>query len=49
MLTSELEEKYTRLRDLIRACESVLVAYSGGVDSALVMATATGTWATSVS
>ena len=40
MLTPELEEKYTRLRDIIRTCESVLVAYSGGVDSALVMAIA---------
>jgi pyridinium-3,5-biscarboxylic acid mononucleotide sulfurtransferase len=40
MLTPDLEEKYVKLRDIIRACESALVAYSGGVDSALVMAIA---------
>lgn len=38
--TPETIEKYQRLRSLIGECESVLVAYSGGVDSALVMAIA---------
>ena len=40
MLTPELEAKYARLRNIIGECGSVLVAYSGGVDSALVMAVA---------
>lgn len=39
-LSPELDEKYQRLCGLIRDCGSVLVAYSGGVDSALVMAMA---------
>lgn len=42
--TSELPkptlDKLSALRDLIRGMDSVLVAYSGGVDSALVMAVA---------
>ncbi len=39
-MNAELERKYHRLCEIVRACESVLVAYSGGVDSALVMAVA---------
>ncbi|MFN8439995.1 MAG: ATP-dependent sacrificial sulfur transferase LarE [Caldilineaceae bacterium] len=39
-LSPATNEKYQRMRSLIRECESVLVAYSGGVDSALVMAVA---------
>ncbi len=40
MLSAALEQKLTRLRTLISDCGSVLVAYSGGVDSALVMTVA---------
>lgn len=40
MLTLELEDKYARLRGILGECGSVLVAYSGGVDSALVMVVA---------
>ncbi|MBP9113141.1 MAG: ATP-dependent sacrificial sulfur transferase LarE [Polyangiaceae bacterium] len=32
-----LDEKITHLRSLLRECESVLVCYSGGVDSAFVL------------
>ena len=39
-LSYTLEQKLVRLRQIIRACGSALVAYSGGVDSALVMAVA---------
>ena len=40
VLSPALEEKFARLCSIIRGCGSVLVAYSGGVDSALVMAVA---------
>jgi len=39
-LTPALLDKLTQLRAIMYACGSVLVAYSGGVDSALVMAVA---------
>ncbi len=39
-LSPTTEEKYQQMRALIRGFGSVLVAYSGGVDSALVMAIA---------
>ena len=41
-LGAELAEKYQRLRENVRALGSVLVAYSGGVDSALLLKVATG-------
>lgn len=40
MLTLVVEKKLSRLRSIMHECGSVLVAYSGGVDSALVMAVA---------
>lgn len=39
-LSLGLEEKLNKLRAIMHECDSVLVAYSGGVDSALVMAIA---------
>jgi len=39
-LSLGLEEKLNKLRAIMHECDSVLVAYSGGVDSALVMAVA---------
>jgi len=39
-LSSGLEQKLNKLRAIMHECDSVLVAYSGGVDSALVMAVA---------
>jgi uncharacterized protein len=39
-LSEALAEKLVRLRTLLRESESLLVAYSGGVDSALVMVVA---------
>ena len=39
-LAPEVAEKLATLRSLLAGFESVLVAYSGGVDSALVMAVA---------
>ena len=40
MLSAELEQKLNQLRAIMHECGSVLVAYSGGVDSALVMTVA---------
>ena len=37
MDTPELETKYKRLRELLRSYESVAVAFSGGLDSAVVL------------
>lgn len=40
MLVAVIEKKLNQLRSIMHECGSVLVAYSGGVDSALVMAVA---------
>jgi uncharacterized protein len=40
MLAPAIEKKLAQLRAIMHECGSVLVAYSGGVDSALVMAVA---------
>ncbi|HRW06424.1 MAG TPA: ATP-dependent sacrificial sulfur transferase LarE [Caldilineaceae bacterium] len=40
MMTPAIEKKLGKLRAIMHECGSVLVAYSGGVDSALVMAVA---------
>jgi uncharacterized protein len=40
VLSEQTRQKLTHLRSLLRDCASLLVAYSGGVDSALVMAVA---------
>jgi len=40
MATAAIEQKLAHLRAIMHECNSVLVAYSGGVDSALVMAIA---------
>ncbi len=40
MVTTAIEQKLAHLRAIMHECGSVLVAYSGGVDSALVMAVA---------
>ena len=39
-MSPELQDNLDRLREIIGACGSALVAYSGGVDSALVMSLA---------
>lgn len=39
-MNPELNDKLTALRQIVRSCNSALVAYSGGVDSALVMVVA---------
>lgn len=39
-MNNEIEGKLDRLRGIVRSCGSALVAYSGGVDSALVLAVA---------
>ena len=36
-LSAETQAKYDHLKTLLREMESVLIAYSGGVDSALLL------------
>lgn len=37
IVLEDLDRKERRLRDLVRSLDSVVVAFSGGVDSALVL------------
>jgi pyridinium-3,5-biscarboxylic acid mononucleotide sulfurtransferase len=38
-----LDDRYARLRDILRSCESVCIGYSGGVDSVFLAVTAVST------
>ena len=37
MLNEEIQKKYSRLQEIIKAYKKVIVAYSGGVDSAFLL------------